>query len=128
TAACWDPQAPEPAWAARRRPSRQPRPWPSPAPRPLRRPWPPRRRPPEPLVQARPERLEPAPGFPALLRAFPARRSCADLGGCRRGDSLGLAHRHAVDLALQVEEPPEEGLGPRRAAGHVDVHRNDAVH
>ena len=37
--------------------------------------------------------------------------------------------RHAVllDLLLQLQEAVEERLGPRRAAGHVDVHRDHLV-
>ena len=42
-----------------------------------------------------------------------------------------LAHRMiglvAPDLALQLDDAVEQRLGRRRAAGHVDVHRHDAV-
>src|SRR6185295_20118972 len=52
-------------------------------------------------------------------------RSCADLGS--RRDGLRLRHRHAVDLALQVEEAPEEGFRARWTAGDVDVHGDHPI-
>ena len=33
-------------------------------------------------------------------------------------------HAHLLDLLLQLHEAVEEGLGPRRAAGHIHIHWN----
>src|SRR5664280_2566258 len=51
------------------------------------------------------------------------------LGSSANGELLGGApdHAHLLDLLLELHEAVEKGLGPWRAAGHVDVHRNDPV-
>src|SRR5262245_51741641 len=55
------------------------------------------------------------------------------LGRLRRPDQaaelVALLAEHAVllDLLLQLHHAIEQRLGPRRAAGHVDVHRHHLV-
>src|SRR5436309_2784329 len=42
-------------------------------------------------------------------------------------DMSALYRPGAADLPLQLHDPVEQSLGGRRAAGDVDVDRNDAV-
>src|SRR5262252_3099585 len=56
--------------------------------------------------------------------------------GSGEGDWSDMSNGHpvallevllALDLFLDLEQPLQKSLGPRRATGHVDVDRNDLV-
>jgi hypothetical protein len=69
---------------------------------------------------------------PNVSRSF-VTSSAADMMGkfqeCSSKNDLLLRHRGllALDLLLQLHQPFDQGLGPRRAAGNIDIHRNQAV-
>src|SRR6266540_2467046 len=73
----------------------------------------------------------PSPDAVAPSRSWTSPRACvwvSTLVGLLGG--LGALARLAEvsDLLLELEQPVEERLRRRRAARHVDVHRDDAVH
>ena len=83
---------------------------------------PPARRPPAPRQRA----------WPVPRPAGPVRRREARRGVLRSsviGELLGSAPEdaHLLDLLLELHEAVEERLGPRRAAGDVDVDRDEPV-
>src|SRR5262245_20800174 len=83
---------------------------------------------------ARPRAKARAAGGPAVALRWPrpTRRSSLFVGAwawtrsCFGGSWSGNRAR-ALDLLLELDDAVQQRLGSRRASGHVDIHRNDAV-
>ena len=76
-------------------------------------------------------RIDRTQGWPRGARPAAGRgffRPRLEPSGVVRANQARLADDvHPVDLLLQGHDAVDEGFGPRRAAGHVDVDRHDAV-
>ena len=64
---------------------------------------------------------------PASMSTCVASGGHGGAGQAAQGLALACAAPLLLDLLLQLHEAVEQRLGARRAAGHVDVHRDDLV-